>query len=52
MEKKHQTRIQQKYNEELKSKKVIRLDIPDEYDYMNEELIDLLESRIMEYIDF
>jgi len=51
MEKKHQIRIQQKFREELKGKKVIRLDIPDEYEYMDEELIDLLESRIMEYIE-
>ena len=51
MEKKHQIRIQQRFNEELKRKRIIRLDIPDEYQFMNEELIDLLESRVSEYIE-
>jgi len=51
MEKKHERRIQQKYREELKSKKIIRLDIEDEYEYMNEELIELLKNRVSEYIE-
>lgn len=51
MEKKHQTKIQQKFYEELKGKKIVRLDIPDEYGFMDEELIDLLESRVMEYLE-
>lgn len=51
MEKKHQKRIEQKFNEELRGKKIIRLDIPDEFGYMDEELVDLLESRVMEYLE-
>jgi len=51
MEKKHQVRIEQKYRDELSGKKVIRLDIADEYEYMDEELIDLLESRVLEHIE-
>ncbi|MNF05839.1 hypothetical protein D3C80_2056620 [compost metagenome] len=51
MEKKHQARLQQRYGEELKDKRVIRLDIPDDYEYMDEELIDLLKSRVSEHID-
>jgi len=51
MEKKHQVRIEQKYRDELSGKKVIRLDIADEYEYMDEALIDLLESRVMEHVE-
>ena len=51
MEKKHHTRIQQRFNDEEKGKKIIRLDIPDEYEFMDEELIDLLESRVSEHIE-
>ncbi|MNN11539.1 Low molecular weight phosphotyrosine protein phosphatase [compost metagenome] len=51
MEKKHQVRLQQRYREELIDKRVIRLDIPDEYEYMDEELIDLLKSRVSEHIN-
>ena len=46
MEKKHIRRIREKYNGILQGKKVICLNIPDEYDYMDEELIDLLEANI------
>ncbi|WP_175471426.1 low molecular weight protein tyrosine phosphatase family protein [Fontibacillus panacisegetis] len=51
MEKKHQAKLQQRYREELQDKRVIRLDIPDEYEYMDEELIDLLISRVSEHIN-
>ncbi|MNW71144.1 hypothetical protein D3C74_508220 [compost metagenome] len=51
MEKKHQAKLQQRYREELQDKRVIRLDIPDEYEYMDEELIDLLTSRVSEHIN-
>lgn len=51
MEKKHMRRLREKFNEELAGKKVICLDIPDDYRYMDEELIDILKSRVSEYID-
>jgi len=51
MEKKHQVRLQNKFREEILQKRMIRLDIPDEYEYMDEELIDLLQSRVSEYIE-
>ena len=52
MEKKHQRRLQEKFGEQLLGKQMIRLDIPDEYEYMNEELIELLKSSVSEYVDF
>lgn len=50
MEKKHIRRIREKYTEILQEKKVVCLNIPDEYDYMDEELIDLLEANTSGYI--
>lgn len=50
MEEKHLRRIKGKYGDNLKNKKVIVLDIPDDYGFMDEELIELLQSRVSEYI--
>lgn len=50
MEKKHQQRIQEKFSTLLKGKKIIVLDISDDYTYMDEELIDILMSRVSEYL--
>lgn len=51
MEKKHIRRLRDRFNSLLINKKVICLDIPDEYKYMDEELIEILKSRVSEYID-
>ncbi|MFD0959044.1 low molecular weight protein tyrosine phosphatase family protein [Paenibacillus chungangensis] len=51
MEKKHERRLQQKFGQELYGKKMIRLDIPDDYSYMDEELIEMLTNRVFEYIE-
>ncbi len=50
MEKKHIRRIQEKFRNSLKDKKVICLNIPDDYPYMDEDLIGLLKSSVSEYI--
>ena len=46
MEKKHSRRIQEKYREELIGKKVVCLNIPDEYEFMDETLIEILEAEV------
>ena len=46
MEKKHIRWIQEKYASELSSKQVICLHIPDDYEYMDEALVELLESSV------
>ena len=51
MEKKHLRRIQEKYGNILRGKKAIILDIPDDYSFMDEELIEILKSRVSEYMD-
>lgn len=50
MEKKHLRRIQEKYQDELIYKKVIVLYINDDYEYMDPELISILESTVITYI--
>lgn len=52
MEKKHLRRIKEKFGNMLEDKRIINLDIPDEYTYMDEELIEILKARVSEYIEF
>lgn len=51
MEKKHVRRIKEKYPELTANKKIICLNIYDDYEYMDEELQLILESSIDEYIN-
>ena len=46
MEKAHRNKLSAKFKSHLKGKRVICLDIPDEYDYMDPMLIRLLEVRV------
>ena len=45
MEKRHRTRVQMRFRAHLNGKRVICLDIPDDYEYMQPELIRLLEAK-------
>ncbi|MDP8997213.1 MAG: low molecular weight protein tyrosine phosphatase family protein [Pseudomonadota bacterium] len=45
MEKAHRNRLTHKFKKHLKNKRVICLDIPDEYEYMDANLVRLLEVR-------
>lgn len=51
MEKKHIRRIGDKFANVFISKKIICLDIPDDYQFMDDELIEVLKSRVSEYIE-
>ncbi len=42
MEKKHKTRLVEKFPNATSSKEIIILDIPDEYQYMDSELVETL----------
>lgn len=50
MEKKHSRRIRDRFEEVSYNKKIICLDIPDDYGFMDEELVEILKSRVSEYI--
>jgi predicted protein tyrosine phosphatase len=51
MEKRHRDRLHQRFARELTGKRVICLDIPDEFEYMDEELVATLRSGVAPYID-
>lgn len=46
MEKQHRSRLNQRFRKVLNSKRVVCLDIPDDYAYMQPELADLLQKRV------
>lgn len=50
MEKKHRQLIEQKFGNELDRQKIIVLNIPDEYQYMDEDLIEELEAKVSAYL--
>ena len=49
-EKRHLRRLQEKYAEELYGKKTVILNIYDEYEYMDEELQEILRDFVEEYL--
>jgi len=51
MEKKHLQRLKDNFSIMLSDKKVINLDIPDDYGFMDEDLIDILKARVSDYLD-
>ncbi len=51
METKHQKIIQQKFKNTDYNEKIIVLDIPDDYQYMDETLIAILEAEMATYIN-
>ncbi len=50
MEKSHLSRMLRKYPEALRGKRVITLGIPDDYDYMQPELLDELRGKLGPYV--
>jgi predicted protein tyrosine phosphatase len=50
MEEKHKSRLNAEFSRLLKYKDILVLDIPDEYQYMDEELIDILEQSVSSYL--
>jgi predicted protein tyrosine phosphatase len=50
MEKVHRNKLMKKFRNQLKGKKVVILDIPDEYEYMQPELIQLLKAKVPRYV--
>jgi len=46
MEKAHKKKLSSKFGRVIKDQKVISLDIPDDYEYMDEKLIGILQSKV------
>ena len=49
MEKTHRNKLQKRFRAALKHARVICLDIPDEYEFMQPELVRLLEVKLARY---
>ncbi|WHI48447.1 phosphotyrosine protein phosphatase [Microbulbifer sp. VAAF005] len=52
MEKSHRNKVSKKFKDLLKGKKLICLDIPDNYARMDPVLVRLLESRVSRHVRF
>ncbi|MFC7380420.1 hypothetical protein [Brevundimonas sp. GCM10030266] len=50
MEKAHRSKLQRRFGKHLKHARVICLDIPDDYAFMQPELVALLEKRVGAYL--
>jgi predicted protein tyrosine phosphatase len=50
MEPSHRNKVSKKFKVLLKGKKLVCLDIPDEYERMDPVLVRLLESRVMRHL--
>jgi predicted protein tyrosine phosphatase len=50
MEKAHRAKLNRRFGSRLKGKKLVCLDIPDEYRYMQPELVALLEARVIPHL--
>ena len=50
MEKAHRARLQRRFRAALKRARVVCLDIPDDYGFMQPELVALLEKKVGPYL--
>jgi len=46
MERTHRNKLTKRFGDHLKNKRVVCLDIPDEFEYMDPALIRLLETKV------
>jgi predicted protein tyrosine phosphatase len=50
MEKAHRSKLQRRFKTHLKSARVVCLDIPDDFEFMDPRLIQLLRARVPRYL--
>jgi predicted protein tyrosine phosphatase len=50
MEKHHMDKLKKKFKSDIKGKRVVCLNIPDDYDFMDEVLVQLLKGRMARYL--
>jgi len=50
MERQHRNKLQQRFRPVLKTTRIICLDIPDDYDFMDEQLIRLLQAKVSRFL--
>lgn len=52
MEKRHRDQVRERYANVIEDKSLIILNIADEYQYMDEELVEIIKSSVAPYICF
>ena len=50
METAHRNKVQKRYKAEMKDTRLICLDIPDEFEFMDETLVTLLRNRVLRFL--
>jgi predicted protein tyrosine phosphatase len=50
MEKAHRNKVQKRFKAELKDARLICLDIPDKFGFMDETLVRLLRNRVLRFL--
>lgn len=50
MERAHRSKLSAKFQPHLRGKRIVCLDIPDEYDFMDPELVALLEAKVPRHL--
>ena len=50
MEKQHRAKVQRRFRSALRGQRVICLDIPDDYEFMQPELVKLLNTRMARHL--
>jgi predicted protein tyrosine phosphatase len=50
MERVHRNKLQKRFGKSLNGQHIVCLDIPDEYEFMDDRLIRLLEARMARYL--
>jgi predicted protein tyrosine phosphatase len=50
MEKMHLRKLNEKYRHHLKGKRIIVLGIPDDYEYMDDKLVEILQRKCKNYL--
>jgi predicted protein tyrosine phosphatase len=46
MERKHRSKLSKQFRAHLKNKRIVCLDIPDEFEYMDPALVQILEAKV------
>jgi len=50
MEKVHRAKLQRRFGRQLGKARIVCLDIPDDYEFMDPELVRLLQARVSRYL--
>jgi predicted protein tyrosine phosphatase len=50
MEKAHRAKVQKRFRTSVNGKRLICLDIPDEFEFMDPALVKLLQTRLARYL--